>query len=542
MGEFVADEDGTVMAAPSSTDSPHSSPSSSIIPPVSSTFLYNSMMSATHSVSPQPPCLLNEEEELEEEDMCPSYRSGETRKAREFIPESKKDEKYWERRRKNNEAAKRSREKRRQNDALMEQEIAELKHQNEALMRDNAALLREVAALKARHKVDAADPVALAQPTPPPPPPLAPTLNTLDLLALQRLLSALASNNGTGVLDQGKTRAGGGLDESPLDLSGGKPSLLQHQCLVQPSPPNPTLPVEEMEQIGRLTELAVLTSTSPQTCFDGVYTSRQQQQQQQSCSWANTPKPTTPIAATAVSPGCNGLQALISAAALTASPLLADSGASDSRTTASWDAHQMSPCLPLGLQPPPQQSLELPSDPPKRRSGVIRSPSAQFNDERYRERRRKNNEAVRRCRENKRARLSMSDEVTGRLQSDNILLRSKLDGLNSEVRALRHLLLAGQQSQAQMAGSQSLKENPPETPKAPPQTAEDTCAPLPSPPPAQSPTKPLPKYALPKKGIPRVPSHLPPLKRRITLPPTFNPLAGGGTTLVPLEGGATTTN
>ncbi|VDD79370.1 unnamed protein product [Mesocestoides corti] len=248
MGEFVADEDGTVMAAPSSTDSPHSSPSSSIIPPVSSTFLYNSMMSATHSVSPQPPCLLNEEEELEEEDMCPSYRSGETRKAREFIPESKKDEKYWERRRKNNEAAKRSREKRRQNDALMEQEIAELKHQNEALMRDNAALLREVAALKARHKVDAADPVALAQPTPPPPPPLAPTLNTLDLLALQRLLSALASNNGTGVLDQGKTRAGGGLDESPLDLSGGKPSLLQHQCLVQPSPPNPTLPVEEMEQ------------------------------------------------------------------------------------------------------------------------------------------------------------------------------------------------------------------------------------------------------------------------------------------------------
>lgn len=75
----------------------------------------------------------------------------------------------------------------------------------------------------------------------------------------------------------------------------------------------------------------------------------------------------------------------------------------------------------------------------------IRSPSSQYDDERYRERRRKNNEAVRRCRENKRARLSMRDEVTGRLQSDNILLRSKLDGLNSEVRALRHLLLAGQQ-------------------------------------------------------------------------------------------------
>lgn len=39
----------------------------------------------------------------------------------------------------------------------------------------------------------------------------------------------------------------------------------------------------------------------------------------------------------------------------------------------------------------------------------------------------------------------MRDDVTGRLESDNTLLRLKLDGLNSEVRALRHLLLAGQQ-------------------------------------------------------------------------------------------------
>ncbi|CAH8615224.1 unnamed protein product [Heterobilharzia americana] len=55
------------------------------------------------------------------------------RKQREFIPDSKKDDKYWERRRKNNEAAKRSREKRRQNDILMECRINQLNAQNQKL-------------------------------------------------------------------------------------------------------------------------------------------------------------------------------------------------------------------------------------------------------------------------------------------------------------------------------------------------------------------------------------------------------------------------
>ncbi|CAH8637475.1 unnamed protein product [Schistosoma rodhaini] len=55
------------------------------------------------------------------------------RKQREFIPDSKKDDKYWERRRKNNEAAKRSREKRRQNDILMECRINQLQIQNHKL-------------------------------------------------------------------------------------------------------------------------------------------------------------------------------------------------------------------------------------------------------------------------------------------------------------------------------------------------------------------------------------------------------------------------
>jgi len=55
------------------------------------------------------------------------------RKQREFIPDSKKDESYWDRRRRNNEAAKRSREKRRFNDMVLETRVVELSKENHLL-------------------------------------------------------------------------------------------------------------------------------------------------------------------------------------------------------------------------------------------------------------------------------------------------------------------------------------------------------------------------------------------------------------------------
>lgn len=55
------------------------------------------------------------------------------RKQREFIPDSKKDESYWDRRRRNNEAAKRSREKRRFNDMILETRVIELSKENHLL-------------------------------------------------------------------------------------------------------------------------------------------------------------------------------------------------------------------------------------------------------------------------------------------------------------------------------------------------------------------------------------------------------------------------
>jgi hypothetical protein len=62
------------------------------------------------------------------------------RKQREFIPESKKDDSYWDRRRRNNEAAKRSREKRRLNDMLLETRVLELTKDNHILQAQLAAI------------------------------------------------------------------------------------------------------------------------------------------------------------------------------------------------------------------------------------------------------------------------------------------------------------------------------------------------------------------------------------------------------------------
>ncbi|MBN3280008.1 NFIL3 protein, partial [Polyodon spathula] len=67
-----------------------------------------------------------------------------TRRKREFIAEDKKDAGYWDKRRKNNEAAKRSREKRR--DLVMEGRLV-------ALVEENTRLKAELLALKFRYSL-----------------------------------------------------------------------------------------------------------------------------------------------------------------------------------------------------------------------------------------------------------------------------------------------------------------------------------------------------------------------------------------------------
>ncbi|KAJ6657660.1 hypothetical protein lerEdw1_002161 [Lerista edwardsae] len=65
------------------------------------------------------------------------------RRKREFISDEKKDASYWEKRRKNNEAAKRSREKRRFNDLVLENRVL-------ALNEENVRLKMELLQLKLR--------------------------------------------------------------------------------------------------------------------------------------------------------------------------------------------------------------------------------------------------------------------------------------------------------------------------------------------------------------------------------------------------------
>lgn len=64
---------------------------------------------------------------------CAGYLGPVRRRKREMIPADKKDATYWDKRRKNNEAAKRSREKRRFNDLVLEGQLLALSEENAQL-------------------------------------------------------------------------------------------------------------------------------------------------------------------------------------------------------------------------------------------------------------------------------------------------------------------------------------------------------------------------------------------------------------------------
>ncbi|XP_041914053.1 nuclear factor, interleukin 3 regulated, member 4 [Alosa sapidissima] len=116
------------------------------------------------------------------------------RRKREFTPEERKDASYWEKRRKNNEAAKRSREKRRANDYLLEQRLMALSKENVRLQDElvdlklrcglagplgfNPAAAVAAAAFSAQHRglrqLHTSCGLQPAPPPPLPPPPLSP--------------------------------------------------------------------------------------------------------------------------------------------------------------------------------------------------------------------------------------------------------------------------------------------------------------------------------------------------------------------------------
>uniref|UniRef100_A0A8C6WFG9 BZIP domain-containing protein n=1 Tax=Neogobius melanostomus TaxID=47308 RepID=A0A8C6WFG9_9GOBI len=83
------------------------------------------------------------EAEVRAGSSCDEDATSNVRRKREFTPAEKKDDGYWNKRRKNNEAAKRSREKRRANDMVLERRVL-------GLLEENACLRAELLALKFR--------------------------------------------------------------------------------------------------------------------------------------------------------------------------------------------------------------------------------------------------------------------------------------------------------------------------------------------------------------------------------------------------------
>ncbi|CAL8396081.1 unnamed protein product [Boreogadus saida] len=117
---------------------------------------------------------------------CPRHSAGHAvalRRKREMTPAEKKDTGYWDKRQKNNEAARRSREKRRLNDLLMAGELLSLSD-------ENAQLRAEMLALQYSFSLGARGPHAAAAvpagmclpPRPPPPPPPPPYLYPVSTL------------------------------------------------------------------------------------------------------------------------------------------------------------------------------------------------------------------------------------------------------------------------------------------------------------------------------------------------------------------------
>ncbi|CAH8578802.1 unnamed protein product [Dicrocoelium dendriticum] len=460
------------------------------------------------------------------------------RKQREFIPDSKKDDKYWERRRKNNEAAKRSREKRRQNDILME-------HRINVLMAQNTRLRQELIELKLRFglPVDESDrsPILMdescytpdtpsshslpvnnsttknnhniatpddnesfrcedkvLEPTPPPP-------------AQRRRSSAAQFDESEGhtlvTLSTGTLRT-----DSSLPHHSGSTELTQHSYTPIANTVESSTRNGDFQISGGLPHLRGLDGTDLLTLkriFTTLTTRRWNDPDETTgCELARPDSGLSPKSV--CSPLANGSSGLNNASAATVSAVSSSdpvaaawllqqamllSNTNDSSVThplklpelhthgtrtpgslertsallklSGVNMHISTPSPLAGTDSSPALPFESPLDlslcmqavraESVSSAGTLsNSNDSRLMDKRYQDRRRRNNEAVRRCRENKRARLMGRVEVTDRLQTENRVLRTELTGLSLEVQALRKMLAGEEQPQ-----QQSRQQSPP---------------------------------------------------------------------------------
>ena len=161
-----------------------------------------------------------------------------TRKQREFIPDENKDDSYWVKRRKNNEAAKRSREKRRVNDMVMSQQIAALQEENSGLKQELLALKKQFGVPVDQRYMDTPQAgTSEAVPVPPPPTSMSQPPSTTSAANVSPRQSPRPALNGMQLPSEGPVETGGGGGNS-----GGAPKDTQRMpALIPVTMLNPAL-------------------------------------------------------------------------------------------------------------------------------------------------------------------------------------------------------------------------------------------------------------------------------------------------------------
>ncbi|EGT32131.1 hypothetical protein CAEBREN_06159 [Caenorhabditis brenneri] len=346
-----------------------------------------------------------------------------------------KDEHYWERRRRNNDASRRSREKRRLNDQAMEEKIMQLSAENERLKSQ----------LENR-----STPAA-----PPPPPPPAPVIEPPTALVIPNVSKNLFPTGPVATL-----QASSMLSVPLLQTAPHFGSMLQ---LCQLQPPTIQSPVYPSSTQPASTSTASLFSSSSSSAFHPFRpsdTTTQQTFQQQSSVIMKVER-RSPDSSTDLQPHLQPGTNVIQQIGHPAPPATVNQGViqpvgqqGPSLLSALLSQRRVSPTVPQsrtehisGLNSPPRHTGNK-SDCESVSSSASFSPSHSSEDHsnysnkspQYVDRRRRNNEAAKRCRANRRAVFEYRSRRVQLLEGENEELRTQIETLKAEIAHFKAVL------------------------------------------------------------------------------------------------------
>ncbi|CAO4365142.1 unnamed protein product [Caenorhabditis nigoni] len=344
-----------------------------------------------------------------------------------------KDEHYWERRRRNNDASRRSREKRRLNDQAMEEKIMQLSAENERLKSQ----------LENRPAVAPAPP---PQPTPVVEPPTA--------LIIPSVAKNLFPSGPVASL-----QASSMLSVPLLQTAPHFPSMLQ-LCQLQPT----TIQSSVYTSTQPATSASSLFSSSSSSAFHPFRPSEAIQQSFPPSSVIMKVERRSPDSSTdlklpqpQLQPGSNVIQQIGQPASSTApaQPVIQQAPQQGpSLLSALLSQRRTSPSVPQsrtehisGLNSPPRHTGNK-SDCESVSSSASFSPSHSSEDHsnysnkspQYVDRRRRNNEAAKRCRANRRAVFEYRSRRVQLLEGENEELRSQIESLKAEIAHFKSVL------------------------------------------------------------------------------------------------------